>query len=225
MTRRRADPPVNLNRRANGRYDWERAVISSDGPRSPTTRLVLLALATFVGRGVAHAWPSLSKLEACTALSRRSVIDHLEAAVAGGWLQRQFTRLEGRNYRGNVYWLTLPLIAERGGERPSPVHAGRRPTGEASAASGEPRSATGERRDGELVNVVPRTNLLNRERNRLGDQTAGINPGTRTAKQGPDGVEEWAAELGLAKCVGERNADFQVRVMEAVQRHKRQSAA
>jgi len=203
-------------------------VISSNGPRSPTTRLVLLALATYVARGVAHAWPSLRTLEACTGLSRRSVIDQLEAAVAEGWLQRQFTRLEGMQYRSNVYWLTLPLIAERAspvasapsGERPSPVHAERKLTGEPGAASGERRSATGERRDGELVNVVPRTNLLNREGNRFGDQKAGINPGNRTAKHGPEGVEQWAEELHIVRAVGERKADFHVRVAEAVRRHK-----
>ncbi len=219
-----------VGKRIIGRFDWERAVIGRNGPRSATRRLVLLVLASHVPRGKAHAWPSIRTLEAETALSNRSVIDQLEAAVNEGWLKREFTRLPNMRYRGNVYHLTVPV----GGEPDSPVQGAAsgearspvQPTypqpgasGERGAATGERGAATGERDDGQLVNVVPGTTLFNRKENRFDEQKGGINPGVRTGKPNGKSAEQWADELGLVQGAGEHKGAFHARVLLAVREH------
>lgn len=220
-------PPA---RRPKGRFDWERAIIGENGPRSATTRLVLLVLATHVACGKAHAWPSLRTLEAKTGLSNRSVIDQLEAAVAGGWLVREFVRLPGMRYRGNVYWLTFPACAEPrspsaiapSDERRSPRRTSYPPiagTGEGGPATAEPDALTAKRPDGQLVNVVPRTTLFNRKENRLPDQEGFLTHKAGTAKTGKTAAQ-WALELGIVKGLGEHEGAFQARVSAEVTKHK-----
>src|SRR5262245_46148871 len=90
------------------RFTWERAVKSDNGPKSSTTRHVLLTLGTHVRRGESLGWPGIRRLERETALSNRAVIDHLRDAVAGGWVRCEFRKPPGGSYDCNVYTLAIP---------------------------------------------------------------------------------------------------------------------
>jgi helix-turn-helix protein len=231
MTERRCAnyPP---SKRAKGRFDWEREVIGPNGPRSTTTRHVLLTLATHVARHTARAWPSIRTLESETGLSNRSVIDHLHLAVAQGWLEREFTRLDEMRYRGYACWLTIPMTAEpasplavtlsgegassvavaSSAEGASPV-AATQPTGELDSATDERAAPTGERRIGELVNVLLSTSLLNRENKKLDDQRSHLACGSRTAKPCGETWQEWAEKRGMHRQPGEQSWHYQLRVL------------
>src|SRR5262249_8152619 len=89
------------------RFSWERAITGPNGPASSTTRLVLLVVAMHVGWGRTCAWPNIATLVRKTALSNRSVIDHLKCAINDGWLVREKTKLKGMTRRGTVYHIRL----------------------------------------------------------------------------------------------------------------------
>src|SRR5262249_52269431 len=97
-------------------YAWRNAVLSDAGPPNPVMRLVLMAVSLHMRSDGTGAWPSQATLANRTAVSRRSVITHLEAAERDGWVRRYTAGRNGRGWRlcgyeavvpTAVYW-TLP---------------------------------------------------------------------------------------------------------------------
>lgn len=216
------------------RFGWERAIIGAGGPRSSTTRLVLLALATHIPRARTHAWPGIRRLEAETALSNRAVIDHLEIAVNEGWLRREITKLPEMRYRASVYWIQLPACAEP----PSP-HAGERPSSLGGGAGGEPPSPhsapypqngsggedgapSGERHAGQVVNVVPPTTMNIEVEHQRRTGTAVKLPRTTAKPNGKSG-SQIAEDHGIVQRPGEGHIEFQIRAATEI-REKRSAA-
>lgn len=86
------------------RYEWSNIVLSADGPESPTVRLVLVALLTFVNERTGCAWPAVETIaERSGHKSLRTVQAALEEAESEGWLRR--TTVPGHATR---YFPSLP---------------------------------------------------------------------------------------------------------------------
>ena len=129
------------------RFGWERLVTSESGPANPTTRHVLLTLATHVNRE-GQAWPSQKILAAETGLTERSICVHLKLAVDEGWLNRA-THGNGKGWRNHIYTITLPSIATE------PRSAASHPEG------AEPRSAANHPEGAEPRSAAIRVNATN----------------------------------------------------------------
>lgn len=72
------------------RYEWSNIVLSADGPESPTVRLVLVALLTFVSDSRGYAWPGVETIAIRSGhKSLRTVQAALEEAESEGWLRRE----------------------------------------------------------------------------------------------------------------------------------------
>ncbi len=90
------------------RFKWERALRQSGLP--PSTRLVLLALASYMDTDGTRAFPSQLTLARDTGLSDRTVRGHLARAIAEGWLvciARGHRRGDGTT-RSNSYAAKIP---------------------------------------------------------------------------------------------------------------------
>ena len=92
MTAAREKPPL---------YRWRDAIKSSDGPRSPILRLVLLILADWSTKDGSRATPAISVLAEQTGLSERTVRERLKQAD-GVWFART------KRGRGYNYSLLIP---------------------------------------------------------------------------------------------------------------------
>ena len=68
---------------------WRSAVLSPDGPKSPTTRFVLVALSNHMWPDGDRCYPSIATLSKETAFSPRVVGLHLHVAVEAGWITRK----------------------------------------------------------------------------------------------------------------------------------------
>jgi hypothetical protein len=88
-------------------FTWQDAVLDAALPAA--TKLVLLTLSTYMnGRGNTSAWPSQKTLAADTSLSKRSIITHIETAVAAGFLVKKKRAAEGSLWDANEYFPTFP---------------------------------------------------------------------------------------------------------------------
>ncbi len=82
--------------------------MSNAGPRSSTTRLVLLVLSTFMDIDGQRAYPSEEKIAKNAALSEKAVRTHLTIAVKQGWIERELKRSDGQKWAHYHYAATFP---------------------------------------------------------------------------------------------------------------------
>lgn len=85
------------------RWEWSNLVLSAEGPESPTVRLVLVALLTFVNETKGYAWPGVEKIAERSGHCVRTVQEALGKAEATGWLRRD--AVPGRV---TLYYPSLP---------------------------------------------------------------------------------------------------------------------
>lgn len=86
---------------------WRQAVLTESGPTSPTTRLVLLVLASYMDEdGV--CFPATATVATATALTERSVCTHLDLARRDGWIASRTRGTSGQGWRRMEYRATLP---------------------------------------------------------------------------------------------------------------------
>jgi len=177
--------------RKGGRVAWERAVMSERGPVNPTTRHVLLTLATHAGRDLT-AYPSTKTLASETALTERAVCTHLELAAQEGWIARAL-RGEGKGWKSHIYTLTVPVplpTEPRSAAYPphgtEPRSAANGNGAERDAEGAEPGALGAERSDNMVLNDVQSNNVLNTSLNtsenrkgRDADSQNGLNTGER----------------------------------------------
>lgn len=223
------------------RFEWERLVLSDGGPPSPTTRHVLLTLATHADpQGV--AWPSIKKLMSETRLSNRAVIEHLHNAETAGWIKRSATR-EGKGWRHSVYTLTVPNSVHSGGDPRSSAPRGadtRSPAcgkvagdGDPSAQDGDPGAKRGDPGDIHVVtvrhtnnevinmplnikNIIARIPIANTEKVEHGSNVAiaaeaAELPPTKAVSKGRT-IENWGASRGLTADPGESKESYMRRL-------------
>lgn len=93
---------------------WRNAVLSKDGPRDPSTRLMLMTLSMHMDPDGTNAWPSQKTLATRTGLTRRTVQRHLRLAEHDGWIARGRGPKHGRNWRLTSYQACLPEGVEGG---------------------------------------------------------------------------------------------------------------
>lgn len=90
-------------------FTWRSAVSSEDGPESSTTRHVLLALSLYMNQKGGSCFPSTRTLAKETALSRRTVEEHLRKAHREGWIDKsEPERGEDGTYDPAEYTATVP---------------------------------------------------------------------------------------------------------------------
>lgn len=88
-------------------WSWQDAILASK--MQAPTKLILLTLATYMnGRGNHSAWPSQKTIAGETSLSKRSVIDHIEKAVAAGFIVKKKREEQGSLWDANEYFATFP---------------------------------------------------------------------------------------------------------------------
>lgn len=141
-------------------FDWRSAIASPYGPKSPTTRHVLLTLALHMSHKGGSCYPAQDSLADQTGLSRRAIVTHLLKAEKAGWLaKRERTGKSTKGWRRLEYYALIPSGVEQkvkkwddkartaklnpdGGERPSPPKGGapRSPAKHLSTDGGAPRS-------------------------------------------------------------------------------------
>ena len=96
---------------------WRAAVLGPDGPPSPTTRAVLLALGTHMDDQGGSCFPSADLLAKETRLSKRAVLKHIQFAIAEMWIERTLAMGHGKGWKRAEYQATVPMF---GGDRRSP---------------------------------------------------------------------------------------------------------
>lgn len=89
-------------------FKWRQAIISKHGPKSPSTRLVLLTLSVHMQTDGSSCFPSTKRLAMETGFSERTVCTHLEIAEKEGWIQKmQRAIYNDRRWKHHCY---IPLI-------------------------------------------------------------------------------------------------------------------
>ena len=203
-------------------FDWRRALCSAYGP-PPTTRHVLLTVSLHMKTDGSSAFPSQDLLALETGLSLRAVKKHLKLAQALGWLGREPRRRRKASFRYGTYY--TPRIPP--GISPNP-----KAEKIVNGAPGAPNLVhivpTFGERGSDLVNDVP-ASTSGRSSGRSSGRAQGKTPAQRSAegeRQKPAQQEtrsyrQWAQQLGIVQQPGEHEGTFQVRVFEAVTKHRR----
>lgn len=111
---------------ASRAWSWRHAVTRSGLP--PTTRHVLLTLSIYMDETGRSCFPKVEDLAEATGLSKRSILTHIDAAVAAGWLKRGLHGFRGQRWRQLEY---EPMWPERDADLPVDSD------GERSDAAGE----------------------------------------------------------------------------------------
>ncbi|MEK9722119.1 MAG: helix-turn-helix domain-containing protein [Rhodospirillaceae bacterium] len=87
-------------------WSWRHAIVASD--LQPSTRLLLLALSTFMDETGRSCFPSVAQLVAATGLSKNTVLTHLDLARAGGWIEIVLHGYRGQKWRRQEYVAKWP---------------------------------------------------------------------------------------------------------------------
>lgn len=90
---------------------WRNAVLGPDGPRSPTTRALLLTLSHHMNESGGSCFPSQALLARETLLSRRTVIRHLNLADAEKWIERTLGMGYASGWKKYEYQATVPIFS------------------------------------------------------------------------------------------------------------------
>lgn len=188
------------------RFTWERKVASVSGPDSPTTRHVLLTLATHADRA-GKAFPSIKTLAEETGLSERAVVQHVQIAVQGGWLTREKTKRDGQGWRRSTYWLRVPSKGDESGATPSPIGGGE---------SGAARSRTQGAETGAIAGANDAQGTDAECPNALTvDQSNNVLSISENNSKSTTPWKEFADRNGIARLPGERDLPYQLRVIAA----------
>lgn len=95
-------------------FDWRSAVASELGPESPVTRHVLLTLSLHMSVKGDSCFPSIRLLAEETALSKTSIVTHLDTANRTGWIcKRERPERSGQGWRRMEYIASIPGDVEK----------------------------------------------------------------------------------------------------------------
>lgn len=108
-------------------FTWRSAIASANGPKSPTTRLVLLTLGLHMSERGESCYPSTKTLSEETGLSEKAVITHLQIAEETGWIRKGQHGFSNQKWKRHEYFPTFPNgtegrsapLEEKGTERGS----------------------------------------------------------------------------------------------------------
>lgn len=99
---------MSNERRLSPLFTWRSAVASDRGPKHAVTRHVLLTLGLHMNEKGGSCFPSIDTLVQETALSRPTVIKHLQMAHADGWIEKTTVGLRGKRWRRSEYVALIP---------------------------------------------------------------------------------------------------------------------
>jgi hypothetical protein len=91
-------------------WSWRQAILKSE--LESTTKLLLLALSTYMNDHGEGCYPSQDTLSRDTSLSTRSVINHIALAVQAGFLIKEKRNLQGKKWDANEYRASIPSDLE-----------------------------------------------------------------------------------------------------------------
>lgn len=96
------------------KFNWRKIVLSSEGPKSSTTRLVLLVLFTHMNSDGGSCYPTIVQIAEEAALSEKAVKQHLKQAGEDGWVEIYEHQGAGQAWRNHGYLARLPekLVTE-----------------------------------------------------------------------------------------------------------------
>lgn len=83
-------------------------IASTEGPKSPTTRHVLLTLSLHMDKEGGSCFPSTKTLSVETGLSERVICQHLTIATNDRWINRSLAHKSGQAWKRNQYQAILP---------------------------------------------------------------------------------------------------------------------
>ena len=98
------------SRRPKDRYEWEKAIISNSGPKSPTTRLVLLVIATHLDSRKLNCYPSYKLIAKESGLVLRTVKTHMNIAFKEGWFLRTERMGHASGWKRYEYEVMIPMF-------------------------------------------------------------------------------------------------------------------
>ena len=189
------------------RFDWEREILRR-GPTNPTTRHVLLTLATHINKE-GKAWPTTLTLTAETALTERSVCTHLEIAANEGWIERMASKGKGKAWKNYTYRLVIPPL---GTELRSVANLGVR--AESGAHAAEPNALATERDDSLALKDVQSNNVINTSYNNTGNNST-TEFSDKKAEQYRT-AEQSARELGISRHTDESEGQYRCRILRTM---------
>ena len=189
------------------RFDWEREILKR-GPTNPTTRHVLLTLATHINIE-GKAWPTTLTLTAETALTERSVCTHLEIAANEGWIERMASKGKGKAWKNYTYRLVIPPL---GTELRSVANLGVR--AESGAHAAEPNALATERDDSLALKDVQSNNVINTSYNNSDKNVE--NSILESKSEHSKTSEQTAQRLGISRQTEESEGEYQRRLMKAI---------
>lgn len=88
---------------------WRDHILGPDGPQQPTTRLVLLVLASHMN-DQGYCFPSIELLALESGCSEKSVRRHLKFANAEGWFRRIAGMGYSQGWRRYEYEASIPIF-------------------------------------------------------------------------------------------------------------------
>jgi len=152
-------------------FRWRDAFLGEQGPRSPTTRYVLLMLSLHMAMDGSKCFPSMKHIASRSGLSEKAVKEHMARAEAEGWICRSEFKTEGRDWRHYVYGIRFPIAAPElvtDGDDLAPPQAGN-----PGSEGGHPGSEGGHPRLPELINKLRTDSFACREESLLVPQGKG----------------------------------------------------
>lgn len=93
-------------------FTWRSAIASPRGPKSPTTRLVLLTISLHMSERGDSCFPSTRTISEESGLSHRAVIEHIDVAEKAGWLGKRERKSNGKGWRRMEYVAQVPAAFE-----------------------------------------------------------------------------------------------------------------
>jgi hypothetical protein len=91
-------------------FSWQQAVLKSE--MEPTTRLVCLTIGCHMAMDGTGCFPSYALIAQESGLSRRTVIDHVQAAVVHGYLRLEHRERENGSSTSNLYQPVMPDVVQ-----------------------------------------------------------------------------------------------------------------
>jgi hypothetical protein len=90
----------------NAYFSWQHAILNSE--LEPTTRLVCLTIGCHMALDGSGCFPSYATISKESGLSRRTVIEHVQAAAVHGFLRIEHRERENGSSTSNLYQPTMP---------------------------------------------------------------------------------------------------------------------
>lgn len=133
-------------------FSWRSAFQKSN--LSPTTKLVLFCISTYMNDHGEGAFPSIETIMVDSSLSNRAVITHIKKAQEFGFLKVSQHGFKGRNWKRNEYHISIP-------EAMNEVHDDSDKAVNLTTQGGEPHAQGSEPNDIGVVNEVHSITPLN----------------------------------------------------------------